>query len=310
LLLCVKFLKKMHTSVLLKEALYYLNPQQNGIYVDATFGAGGYTKAILQHTECTVVAFDRDQTTIPTAQKLQLEFGERFQFVHDKFSNIMQYISKVDGIVADFGISSMHVDDASRGFSFNKEAKLNMQMGKCDISAFEVINTFSEEKLAQIIDKYSNEHLAKKIASMIFHARKKQEIQTTTQLANIIYEAYNKPKHYKIHPATKTFQAIRIFVNCELEEIEALLNASIDLLKPNGRVVCVSFHELEDRLVKNFLAENSPKKEKINKYSIEEKNQENKPFEIITKKPVEPSTEEVMTNPRARSAKLRCGERV
>jgi 16S rRNA (cytosine1402-N4)-methyltransferase len=300
----------MHKSVLLKEALYYFNPQENGIYIDATFGAGGYTKAILESTECKVIAFDRDQTIIPTAEKLKKEFGQRFQFVHDKFSNISQYISKVDGIVADFGISSMHVDEASRGFSFNKEAKLNMQMGKCDTSAFEIINTFSEAQLAEMIDKYSNEHLAKKIAGMIFHARKKQEIQTTTELAQIIYEAYNKPKHYKIHPATKTFQAIRIFVNKELEEIETLLNSSIDLLKPNGRIVCVSFHELEDRLVKNFLAEHSPRKEKVNKYSTEEVMQQNKPFEIITKKPVEPSAEEVRLNPRARSAKLRCGEKV
>lgn len=298
----------MHTSVLLQEAILFLQPEHGGVYVDATFGGGGYTRAILEKTQCRVIAFDRDPTVLPTVEDVKNQFRERFEFINDTFSTIGKYIKEADGIVADFGISSMHVDDASRGFSFQKEAKLDMRMGKCEISAFEVINEFSEEQLADIIYKYSNEHLSKKIASAIFHERKKCVIQTTTQLAEIIYKTYGTPRHYKIHPATKTFQAIRVFVNNELAEIEALLEASKNILKPHGKLVCVSFHELEDRIVKNFLAENSQKREKHNKYS-KEKAQCDGLFEIITKKPIEPTAEEIQANPRSRSAKLRCGEK-
>lgn len=298
----------MHIPVLLHEALTLLQPKDGNTYVDATFGNGGYTTAILQHCNCKVIALDRDPTTTPKAMEIKQQFGKRFEFINDKFSNITHYISHADGIVADFGISSMHVDDASRGFSFQKDAPLNMQMGKCEISAFDVINTFSEEQLSDIIFKYSNEHLAKKIATAIFHTRKKSTIYTTTQLAEIIYNTYGKPRHYKIHPATKTFQAIRVFVNNELEEIESLLTASGKIITTGGRLVCVSFHELEDRLVKNYLTENSQKKQKVNKYSqhIEpkqnnlhntttdnlteevhfEKNLQNNLFTIITKNPL------------------------
>lgn len=301
----------MHIPVLLKEVIELLNPQKGKTYVDATFGAGGYTRAILESTICNVIAFDRDPTTIKTAEDFQKQYKNRFTFIHDTFSNISQYIQEIDGIVADFGISSMHIDNSERGFSFNKEAKLNMQMGKCEISAFDVINTFSEKQLEEIIWKYSNERLAKKIASMIFSARKKKEIHTTTELAEIIYEAYNKPQHYKIHPATKTFQAIRIFVNNELEEIETLLKSSLQILKKDSKMVCVSFHELEDRIVKIFFNENSQKKEKHNKYGIENTPNKNvEPLKIITHKPIEPSGEEIKNNPRSRSAKLRCAEKL
>lgn len=298
-----------HISVLLNEAISYLQPKQGGVYIDATFGGGGYTRCILQHTDCKVIAFDRDSTVLATTAKFKEQFGDRFEFINDTFSNIAKYTQHANGIVADFGISSMHVDNAERGFSFQKEARLDMRMGKCDISAFEVINEFSEEQIADIIFRYSNEHLSKKIASAIYHARKKGEIKTTIQLAELIYQTYGTPRHYKIHPATKTFQAIRIFVNKEFEEIEALLEASKTVLDSSGRLVCVSFHELEDRIVKNFLTENSAKREKYNKYGTEKSSQDDSPFTIITKKPIEPTPQEVQANPRSRSAKLRCGER-
>ena len=301
--------KPIHKSVLLHEAVSALNISNGKTYVDATFGAGGYTKEILSRTDCKVIAFDRDSTVIPIADEIKKQFGERFEFINDKFSNITNYVSKCDGIVADFGISSMHVDDATRGFSFNKEAKLNMQMGKCEISAFNVINDFDEKQIADIIFKYSNERLAKKIAGMIFSARKKKSIETTIELAQIVYEAYNEPQHYKIHPATKTFQAIRIFVNNELEEIELLLESSLKSITSGGILACISFHELEDRLVKNFFEENSEKKIKKNKYTQEPISNNKKPFVIITKKPIEPSSEEVRLNPRSRSAKLRIGQK-
>jgi len=300
----------IHKSVLLNEAVSSLNIFDGGTYVDATFGAGGYTKEILRRANCKVIAFDRDPTVIPIANEIKQQFGERFHFFSEKFSEISNFVKSANGIVADFGISSMHVDNAERGFSFQKNAKLNMQMGKCEISAFDVVNNFEENKIADIIFRYSNERLAKKIAGMIYSARKKQVIETTLELAQIIYEAYNKPQHYKIHPATKTFQAIRIFVNNELEEIELLLASSGKILQKNGILACVSFHELEDRLVKNFLEENSEKKVKMNKYAQNDKVQSQKPFEIITKKPIEPSDAEVRENPRSRSAKLRVGMKV
>lgn len=300
----------IHKSVLLNEAISSLNIVDGGVYVDATFGAGGYTKEILRRANCSVIAFDRDPTVIPIANEIKQQFGERFQFFSEKFSEIPNFVQSANGIVADFGISSMHVDNPERGFSFQKNAKLNMQMGKCEISAFDVVNNFEESKIADIIFRYSNERLAKKIAGMIYSERKKQPIETTLELAQIIYEAYNQPKHYKIHPATKTFQAIRIFVNNELEEIEILLASSAEILQKNGVLACVSFHELEDRLVKNFFEENSEKKVKKNKYAQEEAISSEKPFEIITKKPIEPSDAEVRENPRSRSAKLRVGLRV
>ena len=300
----------IHKSVLLNEAISALNIFDGGTYIDATFGAGGYTKEILLRANSTVIAFDRDPTVIPIASAIKQQFGEKFHFFSEKFSEIANLVQSANGIVADFGISSMHVDNADRGFSFQKNAKLNMQMGKCEISAFDVVNHFEESKIADIIFRYSNERLAKKIAGMIYSARKKQPIETTLELAQLIYEAYNKPQHYKIHPATKTFQAIRIFVNNELEEIELLLASSTQILQKNGVLACVSFHELEDRLVKNFFEENSEKKVKMNKYSQEIQAQSQKPFEIITKKPIEPTDAEVRENPRSRSAKLRVGIRV
>ena len=300
----------IHKSVLLKEAVSFLNIADGGVYIDATFGAGGYTKEMLSQANCTVIAFDRDPTVIPIANAVMEQFGKRFQFFSEKFSEMQNFVKSANGIVADFGISSMHVDNPERGFSFQKDAKLNMQMGKCEISAFDVVNFFDESKIADIIFRYSNERLAKKIAGMIYSARKKQPIETTLELAQIIYEAYNKPQHYKIHPATKTFQAIRIFVNNEIEEIELLLASSAEILQKNGVLACVSFHELEDRLVKNFLEENSEKKVKKNKYAQDEAILSQKPFEIITKKPIEPTADEVRWNPRSRSAKLRAGVRV
>lgn len=299
----------MHIPVLLQEVINFLQPSDGKTYVDATFGYGGYTTAILQKSNCKVLAFDRDSTATQRASEIKSQFGERFQFINDKFSNISNYITKADAIIADFGISSMHVDDASRGFSFQKEAKLNMQMGKCEISAYDVINDFSEEQISDIIFKYSNESSAKKIAKIIYHERKKNKIETTTQLADLIYESYGKPRHYKIHPATKTFQAIRIFVNNELDEIENLLTASKQILNKDAKLICVSFHELEDRIVKNFLLENSQKREKNNKY-LQKQEKNDYCFEIITKKPVEPSPQEIALNVRSRSAKLRCAKKL
>lgn len=302
----------MHIPVLLNEMLTALSPQENGVYVDATFGAGGYTKAILNSTNCKVIALDRDATVIPNTLKLKEEFGDRFEFHNTVFSKINEVVKeKVDGIVADFGVSSMQLDTPERGFSFLKEGVLDMRMGNENLqTAKQIINQMPEPKLVEIISKYGEERLAKKIASFIARARSNKEINTTTELASIIYEAYGSEVRYtKIHPATKTFQALRIYINEELREIEILLEQSVNLLKSQGRLVCISFHALEDSIVKNFLGQNSKGKQKTNKYAQFSKSspQEEKScaFEFISKDIIIPSKEEVESNIRSRSARLR-----
>jgi 16S rRNA (cytosine1402-N4)-methyltransferase len=302
----------MHTPVLLKEVLEILQPKDDETYVDATFGAGGYTQAILESCNCNVIAFDRDETVIPRALEFKEKYGERFHFHNTVFSEIDEILAgeKVDGIIADFGVSSMQLDTEERGFSFQKDAKLDMRMGKeAKFSAFQVVNSFPEPELMQIIQKYGEERLARKIANFIVRERSKAEIKTTLQLASIVKEAYGSEARYtKINPATKTFQAIRIFINNELYEIETLLEKSITSLKSEGRLITVSFHSLEDSIVKEFLNENTDAKKKVNKYaefSKSEQTEEAKHFKLITKGAVMPSDLEVKANVRSRSAKLR-----
>lgn len=304
----------MHKPVLLEEAIKALAPKDNKTYVDLTFGYGGFTEAILNAAQCNVIAIDRDETAKIRANEIKKQFGGRFHFFNSPFSlvdNVLQN-QKVDGIVADLGVSSMQFDIAERGFSFLKDAMLDMRMGlgaKC--SAREVVNSYSEVKLAEIIFEYGEERLAKKIANFIVRDRATKEIKTTTELANIITHAYGSEARYtKIHPATKTFQAIRIFINNELEELKIVLDKSINLLNKEGRLVIVSFHSLEDCIVKNFFTQNSPKKEKVNKYSHFSKDERNaevntQPFIIESKGVIKPLEQEVKENIRSRSAKLR-----
>jgi 16S rRNA (cytosine1402-N4)-methyltransferase len=307
---------KMHKPVLLKEVLSALNPKNGGVYVDATFGYGGYTEAILNSANCKVIGIDRDLTALNRANEIKEKFFNRFDFFNSPFSLINQVLNglKVDGIVADLGVSSMQVDNSERGFSFLKEAKLDMRMGlgaKC--SAYEVINNYSEPELREMIFKYGEERLAKKIANFIVRERSLKPITTTVELSNIIVQAYgSEAKYIKIHPATKTFQAIRIFINNELEEVETLLDKSTNLLNKDGILAIVSFHSLEDSIVKDFFVQNSPKKEKINKYAHFSKEarvdvSEIKPFILASKGIIAPTMEEVQENVRSRSARLRFG---
>ena len=296
---------KYHTPVMLKEVLEFLNLKNNSTVLYATFGAGGYSRAILDYySDCKVIGSDRDTNVEKFVNIFKQEYKERFNFINSKFSEIKNNFdsNSFDGIVLDLGVSSMQIDDAERGFSFNKEAPLNMTMGKNDFNAYDVVNSFNEEKLAFIIKNYGEEIKSKIIAKKIVEYRKNKTIETTTELAKIIHSCFCKRS--KIDNATKTFQAIRIFVNDELKELEILLNDSIELLKSGGRLVIVSFHSLEDRIVKNFFKKfGDLKKEKVNKYSnqIETKSI----FNIITKKPVLVSNKEATINPRSRSAKLR-----
>lgn len=294
-----------HIPVMLDEVLMYLAPKDGEVYVDATFGNGGYSEAILQAANCKVIALDRDPSVKPRAEELKKLYGKRFEFRAGTFGNIKELIKEnVNGVVFDIGVSSMQLDDGFRGFSFAKEAPLDMRMSMSGTSAKDIINTYDEKELADLIYLYGEERKSRQIAAKIVEYRTKKEIETTTELANIIYQIM--PKHSGlIDPATRTFQAIRIAVNDELKELENGLIGAEEQIKADGRLVVVDFHSLEDRIVKNFFNQNSEKKVHISRYN---KNtalpDTGKAFAFISKAIV-PTEVECALNPRARSAKLR-----
>ena len=281
-----------HISVLLNEVVDTLSPSDGKVYFDGTFGGGGYSRAILEKANCSVIACDRDELVKPIAEKLKEEFPSRFSFIHSKFSDIKRILEqrnlkKIDGIVLDLGLSNFQLEDESRGFSFNSKGELNMAMGLCDESAMDVIHRYSEEQLANIIYSLGEERFSRRIARNIKGNLKK--IETAEDLANVIRSCVKRTG--KIDPATKTFQALRIFVNRELEELRTILRESLDLLNSGGKIIVVSFHSLEDRIVKFFFKEQGMQKES---------------FLVLTKKPIAPCEEEIQKNPKSRSAKMRC----
>lgn len=300
-----------HKPVLLNEMIEALSPKDNEIYLDGTFGAGGYSKAILQKANCKVFAIDCDESAKRFSAQLEKEFPNRFKLLNGKFSNCQELlakenITKIDGMVFDIGVSSMQFDDLNRGFSFDSNARLDMRMdNNQSLSAFEVVNEFSEKELEKIIKEFGEERKAKLIAKRIVANRKIKEIETCLELAKIARSFYYG--HFKTDPATKTFQAIRIFVNQELEELKLALNASISLLQDNGRLVVVSFHSLEDKIVKDFFKKQSGLDKAISRYEPEEENDEEINFYLNKKSAISPSEEEIKNNPRSRSAKLRVG---
>ncbi|MDX1776720.1 MAG: 16S rRNA (cytosine(1402)-N(4))-methyltransferase RsmH [Desulfobulbales bacterium] len=284
-----------HIPVLLKEALHYLAPVAGGIYIDGTLGLGGHAEKILQACAPSglVIGFEWDEQALELARKKLASYGSRFQALHRSYSEIMAglaelRISRVDGLLLDLGVSSLQFDSGERGFSYQAEGPLDMRMDKrMHLSAEDIINDFSQEELADIFYYYGEEKQARRIAAQIAAKRVKERITTTTQLSRIIAAAVpRKFQPKKIHVATKVFQALRIAVNKELENLAALLDSLTKILNPEGRVCIISFHSLEDRLVKR-------------------KFKENPELHILTKKPVRPEADEIKTNPRSRSAKLR-----
>jgi 16S rRNA (cytosine1402-N4)-methyltransferase len=301
---------EFHKPVMLNEVLSYLLPKDNEIYLDGTFGAGGYSKAILNLAKCSVIAIDRDDSVKKFASLLSAEFGNKFIFENNKFSNYGEVlsknnISKVDGMIFDIGVSSMQLDEKERGFSFDSDTKLDMRMDKNQsLSAFEVINNLSEIELAKIIKDYGDEPKARAIAKKIIYTRAKNQINSCKELANIVRSFYKG--YFKTDPATKTFQAVRIYVNQELDELKKALDASINFLKKDGRLIVVSFHSLEDKIVKNFLKDNSGIALSVSRYEPEiDKKNIKKNFLIKTRSAISPSENEIIQNPRARSAKMR-----
>ncbi|WP_298243540.1 16S rRNA (cytosine(1402)-N(4))-methyltransferase RsmH [uncultured Bradyrhizobium sp.] len=300
-----------HIPVLGREAIDHLAPRADGIYVDATFGAGGYSRAILDVPGTRLIAIDRDRTAIAGGADLVARSAGRLTLVEDRFSDLAevcaaQGVDAVDGVVMDVGVSSMQLDQAGRGFSFRLDGPLDMRMGQSGPTAADVVARAAEGDLADIIYQFGEERQSRRIARAIVADRQETPFTTTRALADLIGRIV-RSKPGDIHPATRTFQALRIFVNEELEELRTALAAAERILKPGGRLVVVSFHSLEDRIVKNFLAARS--KTGGGSRHLPEVAQTPPSFELLTRRPVVAGDEEVAHNPRARSAKLRAAER-
>ena len=300
-----------HIPVLGRQAVEMLAPRDGGIYVDATFGAGGYSRAILDTAGTRVIGIDRDRTAILSGFDLVDRSDGRLTLVEDRFSNLaevcaVQGVQSVDGVVMDVGVSSMQLDEAERGFSFRLGGPLDMRMGHAGPTAADVIAKASEADLASIIYIFGEERHSRAVARAIVAARKQAPITTTRALADIVAKVV-RSKPGEIHPATRTFQALRIFVNEELDELHLALSAAERVLKPGGRLAVVSFHSLEDRIVKNFIVERS--RAGGGSRHMPEIAQAPPSFQILTKRPVTPEDDEIAANPRARSAKLRAAER-
>ncbi len=302
-----------HIPVMLPEVLEALQPKDGAIYVDGTFGGGGYTAAILEAADCRVFAIDRDPEAIQRGRELEKKFGSRLKLIEGRFSDMEDLIlaegaEKVDGIALDIGVSSFQLEDAARGFSFMHDGPLDMRMGRTGESAADIVNSYSEKDLADIFYKFGEEHRSRRVAKAISIARTDSPITTTAQLAAIVSKALGGKGASKTHPATKVFQALRIFVNAELDELEAGLRAAVKLLKEGGRLVVVSFHSLEDRLVKTFFNElsgNIPQGSRHSPPDATPGKWRGPTLILERRKALKPSEFEQNQNPRARSARLR-----
>ncbi|HKV91646.1 MAG TPA: 16S rRNA (cytosine(1402)-N(4))-methyltransferase RsmH [Candidatus Angelobacter sp.] len=295
-----------HVSVLLKEAIDFLAIRRGGTYIDATLGLGGHSLEIAKRLgpQGHLIGFDKDTNALELAQQRLSGVGgdnrpggnPKITLLHSSYAELPQHVPPVsaDGLLADLGVSSLQFSDAARGFSFQAEGPLDMRMDpEGEMTADQVVNHMREEELANVIYEFGEERRSRRIARAIVRAR---PIRTTAHLAQVISAALRSMKHgahEKIHPATRTFQAIRIFVNRELDDLKALLEAAPQVLKKGGRLVVISFHSLEDRIVKDFLREG----------------REKGVYNVLTKKPLTATEEEIDRNPRSRSAKLRAAER-
>ena len=321
--------KQQHISVLKNEAISYLQPAKNKVFIDCTFGAGGHTKALLD-AGAKVIAIDRDKNNEKFDEKKKKVYGDRLVFINDKFSNLEVILEKynfkfdaqnnniktdkLDGILYDIGVSSMQIDQAERGFSFQQDGKLDMRMGCNTISAEDIVNKMPEVELANLIFNYGDEKFSRKIASAIVKQRSVKPINTTLELAELIKNCLPF-YHDKIHPATRTFQALRIAVNDELGELEKSIKIASTLTPVGCRIAVITFHSLEDKIVKNIFQKYSKGEvQHFNRNDPEilnsQANLSSITLQVITKKPITPTEEEIQKNVRSRSAKLRVAERV
>ncbi len=295
-----------HFPVMLNEIIKISSPANGGVFIDCTFGGGGYSSALLKYSKTKVIGIDRDVTVSSIAKKLKEKFKSRFQFYQLKFSDVDKFLNKgVDNIIFDLGLSSIQLKDLKRGFSYNSKDKLDMNMGLSDISAEEVINNLSEKHLKLIIKILGEEQDAAKIAKNIVRARSNKKITRVNELVTIIEKSKRNKYSSKINPSTKTFQAIRIFVNKEISElIKGIINAT-KILKPGGKIIVVSFHSIEDKIVKYFFNNFSKNRSNPSRYHPENTNTDPILFEKYKNKIIKPSADEIEINNPSRSAKLR-----
>lgn len=306
----------IHIPVLLKESIRYLDPQPNQNFIDCTIGAGGHSKEILNAIKPggKVVGIDADSVALKITRKNIPD--KRLALINDNFRSLRQILSvysigKIHGILFDLGMSSIELDDQTRGFSFQGDGRLDMRMGKNELTAEKIVNEWTEREIVKILKDYGEEKLAKSIASAIVRERKANRFESTRQLVELIQRIYSRfyRRHSKTHPAAKTFQALRIAVNQELDSLRDVLPDALDILEPGGRLVVISFHSLEDRIVKEFFKKESREclcPPEFPKCCCNHK----KSLKIITKKPIIPSEEEIKENLRSSSAKLRVAEKL
>ena len=303
-----------HVPVLLDEVIALLEPGNGGLFVDGTFGCGGYSKALLTSAVCNVVAIDRDPHARDSAEKMKAGYGGRFDFVGGNFGSMDSYlkargVARVNGgIVLDLGVSSTQLNDASRGFSFRHDGPLDMRMEAAGLDAMTFVNQASEKELAGVIRGYGEERRALSVARAIVAARKERPISRTRELATIIRRVVKKSAD-GLDPATRTFQAIRVHINNELDELASGLVAAEKILTTGGRLVVVSFHSLEDRLVKTFFRERVGRGSNPSRHRPTLKAGRSPSFRLLTARPVRAKACEISANPRARSARLRAVER-
>ncbi len=303
-----------HIPVLLKEVVEVIKPRDGGVYVDGTFGAGGYSRALLEAARCTVWGIDRDPDAVVRAREMEVEFKGRLRVLQGRFGDMFTLLDAhgalpVDGVALDLGVSSMQIDQGARGFSFQADGPLDMRMEQDGMSAAEVVNTLSEEQLATIIYEYGEERRSRHVARAIVEARAEAPITRTGQLAEIVRRVVRKSKN-GIDPATRTFQGLRIYVNDELGEIDRGLEAAEKVLAPGGCLAVVAFHSLEDKRIKAFLNARSGNLPNPSRHVPEAAERGAAPsFELLKKGVIKPSAEECAKNPRARSSRLRAARR-
>jgi 16S rRNA (cytosine1402-N4)-methyltransferase len=298
-----------HIPVLLNEVLDALAVREGGLYLDGTFGAGGYTRALLEKG-ARVVALDRDPTAIARGAAMGAEFGERLRLVEGRFGALDEVARDLDGVALDIGVSSMQIDQAERGFSLRFEAPLDMRMEASGLTAADLLASASVEELADIFFNYGEERASRRLARAIVNDRATTPFVSTLQLAGLVARVAPEPPGERTHPATRVFQALRIAVNDELGQLERGLAAAERALKVGGRLAVVTFHSLEDRIVKQFLAKRGSKGRAASRLLPGEPVPPAATFRLFPGQPVAPSEAEIAANPRARSAKLRFAERL
>ena len=304
----------LHQPVMLDEVIDTLGPRDGGFYIDATFGNGGYSRAILQAANCHLMAIDQDPDAIERGQPLVTEFAPRFQLCQGRFSQMADWADEfapegLDGIVFDLGVCSTQLDQAERGFSFQKDGPLDMRMSQSGTDAADFINDADEKDIADVLYHYGDERASRRIAKAIIKARAEEPITRTLRLAEIIRSVLPYPKPGQSDPATRSFQALRIYINEEMREIDDALLAAQNLLRPEGILVVVTFHSLEDRHVKRFLTKAAGKTANPSRH-VPELTKPETYFALMGRKPQLPTDTEIASNPRSRSAKLRAARRL